>query len=234
MIPSPRQLLQYSQVLELFPLALRNRIYAGAEYRDFKPNVHLIKRGDEGTFMVGVMSGRMRMSVRSAEGKEMLITMVDRGELVGEMSVIDEQPRAIDVVTETDCTLMIIKREEFISVLRSSPEAMMGLLKMTCHRMRYYLNTMELISLQKLPVRLGHYLLQLAHDYGTDYEGKIIISAPFNQMDIAHHLACTRESINKQLSAFIDKGLVALDGSNIIILNAQKLKEAISPAGEAD
>ena len=179
--------------------------------------------------MAGVMSGRLRMSVRSREGKEMLVTMVERGELVGEMSVLDSQPRAVDVITETDCMLMIIKRDDFIPVLQSSPDAMMGLLKMTCHRMRLYLRTMELISLQNLPVRLARYLIRLSRDYGTEGDGKIVISAGLSQNDIAHQLACSRESINKQFSAFAEKGFLALQGNDIVLLDIDGLKRAILP-----
>jgi len=228
---SSRKFLQYSQVLELFPLQQRNRIYAVAEYKDFRSDTPVFKKGEDGSFMAGVMSGRLRMSVHSKEGKEMLVTMVEKGELFGEMSVLDESPRAVDVISETDCTLMIIKRDDFIPILRESPDAMMGLLKLTCHRMRLYLQTMELVSLQSLPVRFARYLLRLARDYGTERDGHIVISARLSQLDIAQQLACTRESINKQLSSFADKKLLALEGDDIVLLDVAGIRQAIAMPG---
>ena len=63
------------------------------------------------------MNGRLRLSLSSPEGKDILVTMVERGEMIGEMSVIDELPRATDLIAETDSTLMIIQRNDFIPIL---------------------------------------------------------------------------------------------------------------------
>jgi len=212
-----------------FSLDLRNKIFAGAIYKDLKPNTYVMRQGEEGDFMACVMSGRLRMSITCREGREMLVTMVERGELFGEMSILDGQPRALDVITETECTLMIIKKDDFIPILRSSPDAMMGLLNMTCYRMRLYLKTLELVSLQNLPVRLGRYLIRLATDYGKEVEGRLVISARLSQMDMAHQLACSRESINKQMSVFAEMNLLAMENENIILLDIEGLKRAIAP-----
>lgn len=177
--------------------------------------------------MAAVMSGRFRMMVRSPENKELLITMVERGELVGEMSVLDDAPRAVDVISETDSTVMIIKRDDFLPILRSNADAMMGLLKLTCHRMRSYLRTMEMIALEGLPARMARYLLQLADDYGTAQDGGILISSKLSQADIAQQLACSRESVNKQLANLIEKKLIALQDQGILLLNPDELRQSL-------
>ncbi|MGE3623435.1 MAG: Crp/Fnr family transcriptional regulator [Bdellovibrionales bacterium] len=232
MTHAPREFLQYSQILEHFPLQIRNTIYAKAEYKDFKPGDCVFKIGDEGNFMAGVMSGRLRMSVKSLEGKEMLVTMVNRGEVFGEMSILDGMPRAVNVVAETDCTLLVVRRDDFIPLLRMCPEAMLGLIRITCYRMRRYLHIMELIALQNLPVRLGHYLLRLAHDYGVEKDGKIVISPNMSQAAIGQHIAISREGVNKQLRDFADKGLLSLDGNDIILHDIEALKKFIAPSGD--
>jgi CRP/FNR family cyclic AMP-dependent transcriptional regulator len=229
---APRKFLQYNQVFEHFPLNIRNAIYAKAEYKQFRPGDYVFKVGDDGQFMAGVMSGRLRMSMKSLEGKEMLITMVNRGELFGEMSILDEMPRAVDVIAETDCTLIVIKHDDFIPLLRASPDAMLALIRVTCYRMRRYLHVMELIALQSLPVRLGHYLLRLAHDYGTEKDGKIVISANMSQATIGQHVAISRESVNKQLHDFAEKGLLSLSGSDIVLNDVEGLKKAIANSGD--
>jgi CRP-like cAMP-binding protein len=227
MSATPRRQLQYNQVLELFPLSVRNQIFAGSEYRSYSRDQILFQRHDEGTFMAAVMSGRFRMMVRSPENKELLITMVERGELVGEMSVLDDAPRAVDVISETDSTVMIIKRDDFLPILRSNADAMMGLLKLTCHRMRSYLRTMEMIALEGLPARMARYLLQLADDYGTAQDGGILISSKLSQADIAQQLACSRESVNKQLANLIEKKLIALQDQGILLLNPDELRQSL-------
>lgn len=223
-MPDTRKPLQYNNVLEQFPSRLRNEIYAKAKYQEFKRDAYIYRRNDESTFMVGVMNGRLRLSSSSSEDKEILVTMVERGELVGEMSVIDELPRATDLIADTDSTLIIIQREDFIPLLLSSPEAMLQMMRTDCHRRRRYINMIELMALQSAPVKVTCYLLRLARDYGSEQEGRVHINAHLSQADMARQLACSRESVNKQLASLVERNLVTLDGDIIILNNIESLR----------
>jgi len=222
----PRKALQYSEIFELFPVHVRNAIYSTAIHKEYQPGEYIFKIGDEEKFMACVVNGRLRMGIGPLKGKEMIVTMVERGELFGEMSILDDMPRAVDVVAETDCTLMIIKREDFLPMLRTNPDAMLALVRITCYRMRLYLQTMEMIALQNLTVRLSRYLLQLAQDYGKQEDGKTVIKARLSQTEMGQQLAASRESINKQLHEFVEKGLLSLHGSDIVLLDIERLKQA--------
>jgi CRP-like cAMP-binding protein len=232
---SPRKLLQYNELFEQFPLPVRKLIYSKAVPKTFKPGEFVFRNGEEGPYyMAAVMSGRLRMAVHSLEGKEMLITMVERGEIFGEMSLLDSSPRAVDVVAETDCTCLIIMQEDFLPILSSFPGVMLGIMRMMCHRMRLYAHTLELIALQNLPARFVRYLLRQARDYGEEKDGKIIIRAGLSQADIGRQLATSRESINKQLKIFITRGYIAMDGDSMVVLDMDALKEMIAPEHEAE
>lgn len=228
---SPRNLLQYNDLLELFPAPVRRDLYNKSTPRTYQSGESVFRVGEGPPyFMAVVMSGRLRMTVHSLEGKEMLITMIERGEIFGEMSVLDNQPRAVDVTAETESLLYILKQEDFLPLLFSYPEVMFGMLKATCHRMRLYIHTMELIALQQLPARLARYLLRLARDYGTRDGNRITIHAGLNQVGMGQQVAATRESINKQLKAFEAEGLINVQGDTIIIHDVEVFKVAIKPA----
>lgn len=224
-----RKLLQYTQVFESFPARLRNEIYAKAKYQEVRQGASIFRRGDESTFLVGVMNGRLRLGLSSLEGKEILVNMVERGEMVGEMSVIDELPRATDLVAEIDSTLMIVEREDLIPILLSCPEAMLVMLRTDCHRRRRYLNTIELMASHSAPVKVAAYLVSLSREYGKEHEGKIHVCARLSQADMARQLGCSRESVNKQLAALADRGFVTLDGDTIILNSISGLEQLGDP-----
>ena len=231
MAQSQRKNLLFSNIFDCFPVNVRNAVYAKAEYRDYAKGEWVFRTGEQGTFIAGVVSGRLRMGIKSLEGKEMLITMVNRGEIFGEMSILDDMPRAVDVFAETECRLMIIKRDDFIPLLKTYPEAILSLIRVTCHRMRRYLYIMELIALQSVPVRLAEYLLRLAEDYGIEHNGNVVIRSGMNQAAIGQHIAVSREGVNKQLHIFADKGLLSLKGNEITLHDIDGLKKFISYFG---
>jgi CRP-like cAMP-binding protein len=227
---SSRTQLLYKQIFDLFPLQARNALYAKAEYRNYRRGEVVFRRDDEGSYMGGVMSGRLKATVSSREGKQMLVTLIEKGELFGEVSMFDDMPRAVDVVVESDCTLIIIHRDDLMPLLRAHPDAMIGVSRMLCHRIRMYIHTLELVALQSLAAKLGRFLLRLAREHGVEREdGSVVISPRLSQAEIGQQLACSRESVNKQLGIFTDLGLLALDGDEIILLNIDGLKQAIRP-----
>jgi CRP-like cAMP-binding protein len=226
----PRKFLQYSQVLDCFPPAVRKAIYAKAEYRTYKKGEYIFHDGEPGPyFLAGVMSGRLRVNIRSREGKTLIATMIEKGELFGEMSVFDDLPRAHDVVAETESTVMKIMATNFIPQMLACPDATLALFRIASRRKRHYVRMVELLALQNVKQKLGRHLLHLAQDYGTEKNGAIVIKARLSQADIGSQLGITRESVNKNLNAFADLGLLAYKNETITLLDPKGLKEAIYP-----
>jgi len=226
----PRKSLQYAQVLDCFPLSVRNSIYAKSEYRDLKKGEYVFRDGDEGPYFLGaLMSGRLRVEIKSREGKAFLLTMIEKGELFGEMSVFDELPRAVDIVADDNSTVMIIKRDDFIPLILTCPEAILNLFTIACRRKRGYVRMVELLALQNVKQKLGRHLLHLAQDYGKKDGDTVVINARLSQADIGLQLGITRESVNKNLNAFAEKGFVSYTNETITLLDVKGLKQCIRP-----
>ncbi len=226
----PRSSLQYSKVLDCFPLQVRNAIYAKSEYRDYKKGDYVFRDGDEGPYFIGaVMSGRLRVEIKNREGGSILATLIEKGELFGEMSVFDGLPRAHDIVAEEPSTVMCIMGDDFIPQMLTCPEAILGLFKISCRRKRHYVRMVELLALQNVKQKLGRHLLHLAQDYGTTENGVVVINARLNQGDIGLQLGISRESVNKNMNAFAEQGLLTYSNETIRLLDVKGLKNAIYP-----
>jgi CRP-like cAMP-binding protein len=216
--------LQYHDFFKLFPPNVRADLFNKAVYKSYHCGDLVYARGDTDVFMGVVMSGRLRVSMTTSDGKGVLLGLVERGEVFGETALMDGLPRTADAHAEDETTLMIIKHEDFIPALMANPEAMMGIIKMLCHRLRLFIDTIDMIALQNLPARLARYLLRLAGEYGTiDENGHIVVRAGLNQSSIGQQLATSRESINKQLKAFVGQNLITMRGEEIIITNPEGL-----------
>ncbi|MGB9154762.1 MAG: Crp/Fnr family transcriptional regulator, partial [Alphaproteobacteria bacterium] len=187
-LPS-RECLQYTQILDLFPLAVRNAIYAKSEHRAYKKGDFVYHDGDQGPFFMGcLISGRLRASVTSREGKEFLLSMIEKGEMFGEMSMFDQMSRPVDIIAESDCSVMILQPEDFLPHLLACPGAVMNLFKLNGHRMRAYVRRIELLALQTVKQKLGRHLIHLSRDFGRVVDDTIIIDVRQTQADIGLQL----------------------------------------------
>jgi hypothetical protein len=215
--------LQYNDFFRLFPPDMRDAILAKATHKTYQSGDMIYQRGDAEAYMGVVISGRLRMTLNAPDGRVMLIGLAETGEVFGETVLLDGLPRTTDAVADTETVLMIIRHADFIPTLKSNPDAMFGIIKMLCHRLRVYLDIIDLIALQNLSKRLARLLLQLAGDYGTEENNQIVIRAKLSQASIGQKLATSRESINKQLKSFAESGLISMKGDEIILRDAEGL-----------
>jgi CRP-like cAMP-binding protein len=216
--------LQYDEFFSLFSTPIRAEILSKAVYKTYAAGETVYYRGDQEVFMGVVMQGRLRMSMNASDGRGMLIGLVEDGEVFGETSLLDGLPRTTTAEADTETRLMIIKREDFIPALQAQPEAMLGVIKMLCHRLRIYLDTIDMIALRNLTRRLARHLLRLASEYGVEEGGHIIIRAGLNQTALGQQLAASRESINKQLKDFAAQNLISAKGSEITLIDVEGLE----------
>jgi CRP/FNR family cyclic AMP-dependent transcriptional regulator len=217
------QRLQYHDFLKLFPDDIRAGLLKKTQNKTFRCGEIVYYRGDTDAFMGVVISGRLRMSMNDADGRGVLLGLVETGEVFGETALIDGLPRTTDAHADTETTIMILRHNDFAATLKAHPEAMYGVIMMLCHRMRVYLDTIDLMALQNLPIRLARLILRLSGDYGTEENGYIVIRAGLNQTALGQKLATSRESINKQLKIFANEGYVRINGDEITLLDAAGL-----------
>jgi len=221
--------LQHNEFFGLFPSHVRTSFLNKCETRVYKKGKWIFKRGDDGPWMAAILAGRVRMSIESNDGRRILLSMFERGEIFGERSTMDGLPRGANASAEEDCTLLIFKREEIMPLLYQYPDTMFSLIRILCNRLLRYTDTIELYTLQNLPTRVASYLLFLATTHGQEVDGKIVIRAGLNQSDLAQKLASTRESINRQLKIFETQGLIHLQGHEITLLDPEKLDAMCEP-----
>jgi CRP-like cAMP-binding protein len=221
--------LQHNELFGLFPSAVRSQLYNKTETRFCKNGDVIFRQGEEGDWFAAILAGRVHEYVHAPDGRQMLLSIVERGEIFGERSLLDGFPRASDAIADGDTTFIIVKRDDFLPVLFGQPEAMYAVIKMLCNRMLRYTETLQLCTLENLSTRVAHLLLHLARKYGKEVEGRTIIHAGLSQSDLAHLLASSRESVNKQLKIFVHKGCIALEGENIVILDQGFLESLLSP-----
>jgi CRP/FNR family transcriptional regulator, cyclic AMP receptor protein len=107
------EILRHHPVLGELPRASIQRLLACASRRRVRRGTTVFAKGDAGTQLIAVLSGRIKIAVSSPEGREAVLNVVHEGEVFGEIALFDGRPRTAAAIALTDCELMSIDRRHF-------------------------------------------------------------------------------------------------------------------------
>jgi CRP/FNR family cyclic AMP-dependent transcriptional regulator len=96
----------------------------------------LFYRGDPGDAMYLIETGRVRISVKDADGHDATLAELRDGEFFGEMAILDEKPRSADATVVTNSRLAVLSRNDFRAFLHKNPDIALGILTAMIHRLR--------------------------------------------------------------------------------------------------
>jgi CRP-like cAMP-binding protein len=192
--------------------------------RQYRDSQVIFQKGDPGTGMMAVLRGRVKISVYSDEGKEVILNIIEPGQIFGEIALLDGKPRTADATAMGSCALLTLERRDFIPFLEGNPKVTIRLLELLCQRVRQTSELVESVALFDLPARMARLLLRMAETYGAPARQQVRINFKLPQREMGNLIAATRESVNKQLRAWQEDGVIAVDQGYITILRPDELK----------
>jgi len=216
---------------DLAPDAL-DQLCRYAQPTSLKRGATLFAKGDPGHSLYAVLSGTVKISVSSPDGRNAILNLIGAGEVFGEISVLDGRVRSADAIANTNCEILVIDRRDFLPFVHSQPALAMKFIELLCGRLRWTSDQVEQIILQDLPGRLASALLGLTEKRKVENASRTIA---ITQQEISEMVGMTRESINKQLRAWAARDWLRLEHGAIVVLNADPLRELVeagSVAGE--
>ncbi len=211
---------------DLEPEAL-DQLCRYAKHTTLKRGASIFAKGDPGNSLFAVISGTVKISISSPDGRNAILNLIGPGEIFGEIAVLDGAPRTADAIANTNCEIYIIDRREFLPFVRSQPALAMKFIELLCARLRWTSEQVEQVILQNLPARLASALLGLTEKRKLDSGSRTIA---ITQQEISEMVGMTRESINKQLRAWAARNWVRLEHGAIVVLNAEALR-ALAESG---
>lgn len=224
---SVRDILAEASLLEYVAPVELERLAGRATISSYEPDQCILRRGDPGTGMMSVVSGRVRISTRSAEGRELVLAVIGPGEVLGEIASIDGGERTADAFAMEPTELLFIPREEFLGFLERNPQACIRLLEILCDRFRWTDEAVSDLNIFNLRPRLAKRLLSLCDQYGEpDEEGiRIVIRLP--EKTLSAMMGSTQESVKRQLKAWTDIGLIHLEPNSVVVRSREGLERIV-------
>lgn len=196
----------------------------------------LFSRGDAGDGMLVILKGRIRLSIVSTEGRELILREAGSGEVIGEIAVLDGGRRTADAVAVGPLSAGFIGQAPFSRMLVERPSLQMAIIQVLCSRLRDTTDQLEAIALYSLEARLARFLLWHLKRHGrTRADGATIAPLTISQSVIASFVGASRPKVNRLLSAFEGAGAIERRGS-VVHCNVEALRKLaqLGGAGQDD
>ena len=191
----------------------------------------IFAKGDPGTGLMGVLAGAVKVSVASADGKDIVLNVFREGDVFGEIALLDGRPRTADATAMSDCELIVIERRDFVPFLSSQPDVMLKFIEILCSRLRRTSEQVQDITFLNLPTRLAKTLLQLT---GGVQGSAAPSKATITQREISQMIGMSRESTNKQLRAWAKRGWIRLERGGVGVIAPDKLTAIAAEGADFD
>lgn len=191
----------------------------------------LFQKGDPGDKLFIIVSGLVEIGVVREDGKQLIFNVLGRGEVFGEIALLDNGPRTADATAISTCDLLVIDKSEVIPFLEHHPETTARVISVLCQRIRWISQNLEDALGSDVPHRLARKLVNLCNAYGIESEdGSTSIQLKLAQQDLANMLGVTRESVNKYLNSWQDRGWVMIGRSHLTIRDFDRLRDIAEDA----
>ncbi|HMA71450.1 MAG TPA: Crp/Fnr family transcriptional regulator [Xanthobacteraceae bacterium] len=205
----------------------RSAIINRARIRNVAAGERVFSIGAPGDYMAAVLAGTIRITVPSPHGRELLLAMLEAGELFGEMALLDGKERSADATANTSSILAILDRHEVLSFLERHPEVWPRIVEILCDRIRHTDIQLAEVALLRLPARLAKAILRMASNDPNPAIDNRHFRVQLTQQDLANLVGATRESVNKCLATWQRQGLVHIDGGQITVTDRPRLESLV-------
>ncbi len=225
-------ILRTTDLLRSVPAQDIEAVAGVSRLRTYRRGQLVFTTGEPGDTLIVVVTGRVKVVVRSADGGELTLTIVHPGGTIGDVSVADGGPRSADAETVEASQLLLVPREAIQDICSREPSAAQALASSAAASLRRLTEAASDLVFLDLPRRLAKVLLNQPRDAdGTLRPG-------LRQEDLAHQVGGTRQSVNAALSGFQRRGWIEVRDRTVIIRQvaaldrfAGQLQPRLSPAG---
>jgi CRP-like cAMP-binding protein len=193
--------------------------------KKLKKRAYLCRKGDPGNALFAVLEGRLKATGEGRDGKEMVFSVMDPGEVIGEIALLDQEPRSATVQAVEDVTLLTLHRRDLLPFLERNPKAAIKLAAVLAKRIRNLTELAEDTVFLGLPSRLAKKLLSLADRYGKPTPEGLKIDLKLPQHELGELVGTSRESINKTLRQWGEENLVSFASGYLTIKDRDRLQD---------
>src|SRR5438270_4825246 len=198
-----------------------------AKKRTFRSGEVIFHRDDPGQILYMIKEGKVKICLISPDGQEMTLVVFGKGEYFGDLALLDGLPRSADAVALEKVECYTLQRSDFQKAIMKNPKIAIQVLEVLSKRIRSTDAMVEDLIFLDVYGRVAKKLLELSDAHGVKAENGTRIDVRLTQQELASMVGASRESVNKVMGYFMDKGYISTDKHKITLHRITELKRRI-------
>lgn len=184
----------------------------------------LFEEGQAASSLFLVESGSLKLTRTTTRGRPSVLALLGPGDLVGELSLLDGQPRGATATTVTPTSVLELTDQAFDRWLAEEPGAAGLMLGLLARRMRRSNDVVSDMVFSDVGARVARTLLDLAQRFGApDDQGRARVRHGLTQEELAQLVGAARETVNKSLAQYAARGWIELHPQGFTLVDAERL-----------
>ena len=185
----------------------------------------LFSEDQEGDRLYVILEGKIKLTRTAPDGRENLLSVLGPSEMFGELSFFDPRPRTASAIAVTEGRLAALSHTDLWPFLKGHPEIGIHLLRALAQRLRRTNETMADLVFTDVPGRVAKALLDLAERFGQPTENGLHVHHDLTQEELAQLVGASRETVNKALADFAQRGWLRIEARAVQVLDIDRLRK---------
>lgn len=211
-----------------FPDDILDELRSRSRVRSFPKGAALMLEGARSGRVLLLLEGRVKVSRLTEDGREIIVSIREPRELLGDLSLLSDRPHTATVTAMEPVRALCVEGDDFLSLLKEHPRAGLALLVVQAGRLvEADMDRMEL-GTQDVTGRVARRLAELASRFGEKTADGIRLALPISQRELASWTGASREGVSKALQTLRHKGLIKIHRRGATILDLEALGRVAS------
>ena len=177
----------------------------------------IVGQEDAGDSLFLLTAGRVKVVLYGDSGREVILSILKPGEIFGEMSLLDNQPRSASVMAVEASQALVLERAAFVRHLHDHPNTALAVMRELSRRLRQADRVIGNLALLDVYGRVAGLLKELAQREGVQTDEGLVIRERPTQAEIAAMVGTSRETVSRALSDFQRRGLIVMSGKQVVL-----------------
>ena len=181
--------------------------------RTYPRHTVIINEGDDSRSLFVILEGKLKVFLSDESGREIIVGFENVGGYIGEISLLDSEPRSASVMTMEKTRCLVISTDNFHQCLHNHPEVAIGVIRGLTYRVRSLLNNVKSLGLKNVYPRLISLLQELSEPHGDIS----VLSERLTHQNLADMIGSSREMVSRILRDLVTGGYISIENKSITI-----------------